>query len=202
LTAAFCREHAVAGPHHAVPGLVHRGRADDHPAGQASQAHPARAELAQELEPPFVAGVEGVARLSDGSRRYFLALRAPFGSLAELVPLAGAETAAVPADLNSASPAALGTSGVAAWLSLTSTGHLKSGENVLVLGAGGQVGGVAIQVARLLGASRVVGVVRGEVGRRRDHVDVERVAFADTASAWKRLTVGGNASKLVITPQR
>jgi NADPH2:quinone reductase len=52
--------------------------------------------------PPFVAGLEGVAQLPDGSHRYFSAPALPFGSVAEWVPLGEAETAAVPAGLDPA----------------------------------------------------------------------------------------------------
>lgn len=119
----------------------------------------------RELAPPFVAGLEGVAKLDDGSHRYFSAPLAPYGSLAELVPLEGAETASVPENLSPVTAAALGTSALAAWLALMNTGGLGSGETVLVLGAEGQVGSIAIQIARAVGAGRIVGVVREESGR-------------------------------------
>ena len=116
--------------------------------------------------PPFVAGLEGVAQLPDGSHRYFSAPALPFGSVAEWVPLGEAETAAVPAGLDPAIAAAFGVSGLAAWTALQHTGQLKEGETVLVLGAEGQVGQVALQAARLLGAAAVVGVARDEAGRQ------------------------------------
>jgi hypothetical protein len=47
--------------------------------------------------PPFIAGVEGIARLADGTLSYFAGPRLPYGSLAERVPLAGAETYSVKA---------------------------------------------------------------------------------------------------------
>ncbi len=120
----------------------------------------------RQVSPPFVAGMEGIARLADGTVRYFAGPRLPYGSVAERVPLAGADTAAVPPGLDPALAAALGVSGLAAWLSLSSTGRLARGESVLVLGAEGQVGQVATQVARLLGASRVVGAVHEEESRQ------------------------------------
>ena len=119
----------------------------------------------RKASPPFVAGVEGIARLSNGTLRYFSGPKMPYGSLAERVPLAGAETVGVPAGLEPTVAAALGVSGLAAWLSLSSTGRLAKGERVLVLGAEGQVGQIATQVARLLGASRVVGAVHEDRSR-------------------------------------
>jgi NADPH:quinone reductase len=129
---------------------------------------------------PFVAGLEGVARLANGSTRYFFGPKMPYGSIAQRVPLVGADTAAVPQKLDTAVAAALGVSGLAAWLSLSGTGRLTRGESVLVLGADGQVGQVATTVARLLGASRVFGVVRTEEARR---VALERGADAAVSAA-------------------
>ena len=134
----------------------------------------------RQVSPPFVAGMEGIARLADGTLRYFAGPKLPYGSLAERVPLAGADTAAVPPSLDPTLAAALGVSGLAAWLSLSSTGRLARGESVLVLGAEGQVGQVATQVARLLGASRVVGAVHEEESRQ---VALDRGADAAVSTA-------------------
>jgi NADPH:quinone reductase-like Zn-dependent oxidoreductase len=63
--------------------------------------------------------------------------------------------------------AALGLSAVAAWMCLTWRAALGEGEQVLVLGAGGVVGQVAVQAARLLGARRVAAACRSETARAR-----------------------------------
>ena len=71
---------------------------------------------------------------------------------------------------------ALGIAGLAGWLALTWSAKLRAGESVLVLGATGTVGQVAVQGAKLLGASRVVAAGRNPrgleraagAGRRRD----------------------------------
>ena len=135
---------------------------------------------ARQPSPPFIAGIEGIARLSDGTLSYFANPRLPYGSLAELVPLAGADTATVPAGLDPAFAAALGVSGIAAWLSLTNTGRLMPGERVLILGAEGQVGQLATQLARLIGAAQVVGAVRADENR---HVVLEHGADAAVSTA-------------------
>ncbi len=143
----------------------------------------------RKASPPFIAGVEGIARLPNGSMRYFSRPKIPYGSLAERVPLAGAETASVPEGLDPTVAAALGVTGMAAWLSLSSTGHLVAGERVLILGAEGQVGQIATQVARLLGASRVVGAVHTDKSRQ---VALERgadaaVSTSDASTLTERL---------------
>lgn len=108
---------------------------------------------------PRVAGHEGVG-LVGGRRMYFGRTKTPFGAMGEraLAP----EDALfevhdeVPDDL----AVALGTSGVAAWLSLTARARLCPGETVLVLGATGVVGTLAVQLARIRGAGRIVAAGR------------------------------------------
>ncbi len=156
---------------------------------------------ARQPAPPFVAGVEGIARLADGTLSYFAGPRLPYGSLAERVPLAGAETYTVPAGLDPAFAAALGVSGIAAWLSLTHTGRLTSGERVLVLGAEGQVGQLATQLARLLGASQVVGAVRADENRQvvLEHGADAAISTADLGTLSERLrAVVGDGVDLVL----
>ena len=109
---------------------------------------------------PSVVGGDGVGRLEDGRRVLFEAV-APHGSLAER-SLATADTLFdVPAGLDDATAAALANSGLAAWLAAAWRADLQPGETVLVLGATGQVGSVAVQTAKLLGAGRVVAAARG-----------------------------------------
>jgi NADPH2:quinone reductase len=79
-----------------------------------------------------------------------------------------AERALVPEDvlfdvadgLDDATAAALGNTGLGAWLAVAWRSRLQPGETVLVLGATGAVGSVAVQAAKLLGAGRVVAAAR------------------------------------------
>ncbi len=101
---------------------------------------------------PYVVGIDGVGRLTDGRRVYFSATTPPFGGAAEraLVP----EAALIDLDdgVEAAVAATLGNSGLAAWLSLEWRAALAPGETVLVLGATGVVGRLAVQAAKLQGA--------------------------------------------------
>ena len=112
---------------------------------------------------PSVAGREGVATL-DGGRVYFDAPVPPFGSMAERALIDPRATYRIPDEVDDGVAVALGISGLAAWLALTWRAQLRTGEHVLVLGASGVVGQIAVQSAKLLGAARVVAAARSQAG--------------------------------------
>ncbi|HYI18694.1 MAG TPA: zinc-binding dehydrogenase [Solirubrobacteraceae bacterium] len=111
-------------------------------------------------EPPYIAGKEGVGRREDGSLVYFEYSEKPFGAFAERTRLEPGQGYPVPDGLDPALAVCLGVSGLAAWLGLEWRGRLAAGETVLVLGASGVVGQIAVQAAKLLGAGRVVAAAR------------------------------------------
>jgi NADPH:quinone reductase-like Zn-dependent oxidoreductase len=146
---------------------------------------------------PYVPGVQGigVVRSSEvydvGQRVWFshsAGMQPGDGSMGEqtlvpdvdVVPLDASATAEVPDAL----AAALGLSGVAAWMALSWRAALKDGERVLVLGGGGAVGQAGIGAARVLGASTVVAVARASsVDRARAAGAEVVVPLADEADA-------------------
>lgn len=110
---------------------------------------------------PSVVGTEGVGRISgDGRRVYFSAPVPPFGSFAERVLVNAEEPIELPDGIDDGLAAALGIAGLAAWLPLAWRAALQPGETVLVLGATGVVGQLAVQAARLLRAGRIVAAGR------------------------------------------
>lgn len=124
---------------------------------------------------PYVPGVQGVGVVRDGApdlvgRRVWFATSAGMapgdGSLAELAAARTEDVVPVPDGVDDATVAGLGLSAVAAWSVLASAARLTPGETVLVLGAGGAVGQVAVQAARLQGADRVVAAARSTGGRQ------------------------------------
>jgi NADPH:quinone reductase-like Zn-dependent oxidoreductase len=115
---------------------------------------------------PCVVGREGVGLL-DGTRVYFDGPVAPFGSIAERALIDPGHTHPLPDGVADGVAIALGISGLAAWLALTWRARLAPGEHVLVLGASGLVGQLAVQAARLLGAGRVVAAARSQQGLER-----------------------------------
>ena len=151
---------------------------------------------------PAVVGGDGVGRLEDGRRVLFEAV-APHGSMAER-SVAKADTLFdVPADLDDATAAALANSGIAGWLAPAWRADLKPGETVLVLGATGQTGSVAVQVAKLLGAGRVVAAARGSerLERLRERGADEVVALDGDGDLTERLreATGGGADVIIDT---
>jgi NADPH:quinone reductase-like Zn-dependent oxidoreductase len=123
---------------------------------------------------PYVPGVQGVGVMRDGdqagTRVWFSTTagqKAGDGSMAERAAVAVADLVPIPEGVSDATAAALGLSAVAGWLSLATAGELHAGDSVLVLGAGGTVGQVAVQAARLQGAGRVVAAARSAAARER-----------------------------------
>jgi NADPH:quinone reductase-like Zn-dependent oxidoreductase len=109
---------------------------------------------------PFVVGIDGVGRLDDGSRVYFIMPRAPYGSFAELSVVPVAQCIALPDGLNDVTAAAIANPGMSSWAAYTERAKLKSGETVLVNGATGISGRLAVQIAKYLGAKKVIATGR------------------------------------------
>lgn len=109
---------------------------------------------------PAIPGVDGVGVLPDGRRVYFGFVRRPWGTMAERAAAPLAKCIALPEKLSDATAAAIANPGMSAWMSLKERAGLQAGETVLILGATGVAGHLAIQAARHLGARRVIGVGR------------------------------------------
>jgi NADPH:quinone reductase-like Zn-dependent oxidoreductase len=118
---------------------------------------------------PYVPGVQGVGsvesgeRFARGQRVWFscdAGMKPGDGSMAAFCAVDESAMLALPDGAPDDLVAALGLSAIAAWMALTWRGRLQPGEQVLVLGASGAVGQVAVQGARLLGAGRVIAASR------------------------------------------
>ncbi len=109
---------------------------------------------------PAVPGLDGVGVLEDGSRVFFVAARAPWGSMAERAPALRSMCVPLPDGIGEIEAAAIVNPGMSAWLSIRERARMEAGETVLVLGATGVAGQLAVQVARHLGAKRVIGAGR------------------------------------------
>jgi NADPH:quinone reductase-like Zn-dependent oxidoreductase len=109
---------------------------------------------------PFVAGVDGVGRLASGARVYFVMPAAPYGAMAETVAISPLQCVPVPDALDDVTAAALGNPGMSSWAALTERAKFVAGETVLVNGATGTSGQLAVQIAKRLGAGRVIATGR------------------------------------------
>ena len=150
---------------------------------------------------PYTPGLEGIGRTPDERRVWFDVPALPVGSFAERCVIDEARAIELPDGVEPAQAIPFGVAGMAAWLGLQWRGQLKPGETVLILGAGGCVGQIAVQVARLLGAARVVAATRSERGRRRaaelgaDAVIGTDGSTAELATAFRDRRPLGGASR-------
>ncbi|EFI59388.1 zinc-binding alcohol dehydrogenase family protein [Comamonas sp. A23] len=109
---------------------------------------------------PVVPGADGIATLADGRRVYFAFPRAPIGAMAEIVAVKTDCCVIVPDSLDDVTAAAIALPGMSSWAALQERARFRAGERVLINGAAGTSGRLAIQVAKFLGASRVVATAR------------------------------------------
>jgi NADPH:quinone reductase-like Zn-dependent oxidoreductase len=109
---------------------------------------------------PFVVGIDGVGRLDDGRRVYFALPQAPFGSMSEKTVIRPSQCVFLPDDLDDVTAAAIANPGMSAWAALKERAKLMTGETVLINGATGTAGRLAVQIAKHMGATKVVATGR------------------------------------------
>jgi NADPH2:quinone reductase len=111
---------------------------------------------------PAVCGVDGVGRREDGTRVFIGGLRPPYGCMAELAVVSSVRCFPLPDNVDDVTAAAVVNPGLSAWGALVWRAQLTRGETVLILGATGVTGKLAIQTAKLLGAGHIVAAGRNE----------------------------------------
>ncbi len=111
---------------------------------------------------PTIAGIDGVGRTDEGQRVYFVLPEAPFGALAQRSLVDARRCIPLPGDLDDITAAAIANPGMSAWAAMMERAHLKTGETVLVNGATGTAGRLAVQLAKYLGAKKVIATGRNE----------------------------------------
>jgi len=109
---------------------------------------------------PSIPGIDGVGVLDDGSRVYFVFVRRPWGTMAERAAAPRDKLISLPDGLDDATAAAIANPGMSSWVALKDRAGLTHGEAVLIMGATGVAGQLAIQTARILGAKRVIAAGR------------------------------------------
>lgn len=140
---------------------------------------------------PYVPGIEGVGKVLHSERfapgtRVWASGRglgvASDGTFAAQFAASEDVLVEVPAAADDLLAAALGVVGLAGWMPLTWVAPMRAGETVLVLGATGSVGSVAVQAAKIVGAGRVVAVGR----------DTDRLARVAELGADATVELGGD----------
>jgi NADPH:quinone reductase-like Zn-dependent oxidoreductase len=116
---------------------------------------------------PFVPGVDGVGRLQSsvgelpaGTRVYFGAARPPFGTFAQQSLASASMIIPLPDALDDATAAAIANPAMSSSVALSARAKFVPGESVLILGATGVAGQLAVQIAKSRGARRVVATGR------------------------------------------
>ncbi|MGW5714609.1 quinone oxidoreductase family protein [Amycolatopsis sp. NPDC003865] len=111
-------------------------------------------------ELPLVPGIDGVGRAPDGTLRYFVLPDTTLGSMAERTVVDVRRSVVLPADADPVTVAAGMNPAMSAWIALRRRIEFTAGQDVLVLGATGNAGRLAVQVAKHLGAGRVIAAGR------------------------------------------
>jgi NADPH:quinone reductase-like Zn-dependent oxidoreductase len=111
---------------------------------------------------PLVPGIDGVGRRPDGTLVYFAAEDDVTGTMAERAVVDARRSIELPDEADPATVAAAMNPAMSSWVALRRRRPIEPGESVLVLGATGNAGGMAVQVARHLGAGRIVAAGRDQ----------------------------------------
>lgn len=127
---------------------------------QADGSHYTSGADADGVELPLIPGIDGVGRRSDGSLCYFVLPDTRFGSMAERAVIDRRRSIPVPDAADPIAVAAALNPAMSSWVALRRRAHLEPGRALLVLGATGSAGQLAVQVAKRLGAGRVIAAGR------------------------------------------
>jgi NADPH:quinone reductase-like Zn-dependent oxidoreductase len=146
-------------PHGAHEVLANVLAAGLHPRVR-SQANGSHYTSTDEL--PLVPGIDGVGRLADGRQVYFVLPDTTMGSMAEQTVIDLRRSVLLADDLDPVVLAAAMNPGMSSWVGLRRRLDFQPGCSVLVMGATGSAGQLAVQIAKHLGAGHVIGAGRNQ----------------------------------------
>ena len=132
---------------------------------------------------PQVVGVDGVGTLG-GQRVYFVLPEPPYGSMAERVAIVPERCVMLPEGLDDVAAAAIANPGMSSWAALRQRAKLMAGETVLINGATGSAGSLAVQIARHLGAKKIVATGRNPAALQELGADVT-ISLAQEPAAFE-----------------
>ena len=146
-------------------------------------------------EIPYTIGGEGVGRLPDGRRVYFGHSIPESGAVCEFTIVPEEEVWPIPDDIDDGTAIALAIAGTGALVPLEAA-QIQPGERVLILGASGPLGQIALQLSRAMGAGLVVGAARGlpaleQLKQRGIADEIVQLGQGDDEEALKRAAAGG-----------
>jgi NADPH:quinone reductase-like Zn-dependent oxidoreductase len=131
-------------------------------------------------ELPLIPGIDGVARTDDGALVYFVLPDTLMGSMAERVAIDRRRSVVLPDGVDAVTVAAAMNPAMSSWIALRRRIAFAPGSSVLVLGATGNAGQLAVQIAKHLGAGEVIAAGR----------DPERLAMLEALGADRTIALG------------
>jgi NADPH:quinone reductase-like Zn-dependent oxidoreductase len=137
-------------------------------------------------ELPLVPGVDGVGRTAEGDIVYFVLDETLNGSMAERAVVDRRRCVVLSGDLDPVTIAAAMNPAMSSWIALRRRIVFAAGQSVLVLGATGNAGQLAVQIAKRLGARHVIAA-----GRNR-----ERLAALEALGADRTVALGDDGGEL------
>jgi NADPH:quinone reductase-like Zn-dependent oxidoreductase len=123
-----------------------------------SQANGSHYTSTDEL--PLVPGIDGVGRGPDGRLRYFVLPDTAMGAMAEQTVIDTRRSVVLPEGADPVAVAAAMNPAMSSWVALRRRVPFQAGQDVLVLGATGNAGQMAVQIAKLFGAGQVIAAGR------------------------------------------
>jgi NADPH:quinone reductase-like Zn-dependent oxidoreductase len=127
---------------------------------QITKARASATHYSSDHEVPFIPGFDGVGNLEDGSTVYFLIPQHPYGAMAEYCVVNKDRCVVIPNLLSAHQVAAMAIPGMSSWAALIDQAKMLPGQTVLINGANGISGRLAIQIAQYLGAGKIIATAR------------------------------------------
>jgi NADPH:quinone reductase-like Zn-dependent oxidoreductase len=137
-----------------------------------SQANGSHYTSADEL--PLIPGIDGVGRMADGQLVYFVLPDTRFGSMADQAVIDTRRSIVVPPGTDPIALAAAMNPAMSSWVALRRRIDFVAGQSVLILGATGNAGQLAVQIAKRAGAGQVIAL-----GRNRTKLEALSAVGAD-----------------------
>ncbi len=111
-------------------------------------------------ELPLVPGIDGVGRDAEGNMRYFILPDTTLGSMAEQTIIDARRSILLPPGTSPVLVAAAMNPAMSSWVALRRRITFTPGQKILILGATGSAGQLAVQVAKLFDASHIIAAGR------------------------------------------